>query len=494
MIKNGLEELKKLSLEHLCMNCMELTYDYTKEVNKCSNCFYEEKSPTVDLLDHGTIICDQRYIIGCSLSSKGGFSNTYISYDIFSKKKVVIKELYPSDLVSRNRHNQHIEEKDEKEFANLKTKFSDEFKKTKALIHNNIVKIFTFFEDNNTAYIVLEYYENSKDLEVFIKENNLNIDFFIKIIIDILSALECVHQNNIIHRDIKPANILIVKDFNEIKPILIDFGISKNKKSSTTTMKYQSVFFAPPEQSSDSPSDFQLDVYSCGSTLYHLITKKYTYDEEKKQHKETKDIEKELQEQKIDSNLIKIICKSLDYDLNFRYKTVKDFREDLVNYQKPMRTLMIGSKIEPDKMLTKRSPKRVVEKKSRLLGFIIYFFSVVILTSSSLLVFNNYPEFTLKARQIFLKIFEPKNTFEPQTLPSPIIIYTPVYIIDPTPTPTPSPEKTLIPLDIPEVTPTPLITPVPSEVTPSPLITVEPTYIPEETPIPEESIEPLYLL
>ena len=154
-------------------------------------------------------------------------------------------------------------------------KNENEVKIIKKLKHENIVKYYDSFKDNNYLFIIMEYCQNS-DLSKFIKnykDNNQSIEESIisSIVLDICAGIKEIHKNNIIHRDLKPENIFIT---DEHKCKVGDFGISK-KLEGTNHAKTQgigTIFYMAPELLSGNPYDNKVDIWALGCIIYELFT------------------------------------------------------------------------------------------------------------------------------------------------------------------------------------------------------------------------------
>ena len=144
--------------------------------------------------------------------------------------------------------------------------------------HPHIVNVLEVFEENDTAYIAMEYIQGYSLKYLLEKEGRLSENTVLFYTHQIAHALQFVHEKSILHLDIKPSNILIDKDDNAR---LIDFGVSKRydlfQQETSTTMLTLSKGFASVEQYDDegtqnfSPCP---DIYSLGATMYNLLTGK----------------------------------------------------------------------------------------------------------------------------------------------------------------------------------------------------------------------------
>ena len=163
-------------------------------------------------------------------------------------------------------------------FEKFKEKLIKEAKILSDVHHPHIVNVLEVFEENDTAYIAMEYIPGSS-LKYLLEQNGqLSENIVLIYTHQIAQALQFVHEKNILHLDIKPSNILIDKDDNAR---LIDFGVSKRydlaQQETSTTMLTLSKGFASIEQYDDegtqnfSPCP---DIYSLGATMYNLLTGK----------------------------------------------------------------------------------------------------------------------------------------------------------------------------------------------------------------------------
>jgi len=135
-----------------------------------------------------------------------------------------------------------------------------------------IVNVFDYFEENHTAYIIMEYLEG-KSLKSYLDEcKTLPLEHAVRLMKILANALHEVHNRGLVHRDINPDNIFLCE--NESVHI-IDFGAAKDidtndKKTQTVILTPQ---YAPLEQfQKQSRNDATLDVYALGATMYKMLT------------------------------------------------------------------------------------------------------------------------------------------------------------------------------------------------------------------------------
>jgi len=163
-------------------------------------------------------------------------------------------------------------------FNKFKEKLIKEAKILSDVSHPYIVNVLEVFEENETAYIVMEYIEGCTLKYMQEQQGLLQEGKVLKYVSQIGEALQFVHDKNILHLDIKPSNILIDKNDNAR---LIDFGVSKRydikQQETSTTMLTLSKGFASIEQyDNEGTQSFSPcpDIYSLGATMYNLLTGK----------------------------------------------------------------------------------------------------------------------------------------------------------------------------------------------------------------------------
>ena len=228
-------------------------------------------------LQDGTIL-NNRYKILRFLSS-GGFGNTYEAEDEEFGAHVAIKELFISGICKRDSDNRQVSisvAENRQLFRKQKEKFRNEAARLRKINHPNVVKVRDEFEENGTAYYVMDFVRG-KSLDDMQHYGELNEKRSVQYINQVLAALEAVHNVGILHLDIKPSNVM-VDDNNSV--VLIDFGASKRvaddngKSLSLSTGLAGTPGYAPLEQMSGKRELIgkHSDIYAVGATLYKLIT------------------------------------------------------------------------------------------------------------------------------------------------------------------------------------------------------------------------------
>lgn len=255
----------------ICPNC----FSDKMEGSICGQCKYDKaKAQTHALALPEFTILHGRYMVGRIIGT-GGFGITYKAYDLAEHQIRAVKEYVPRGVVARKENHTTMIEvsgNQHEAFLHGKQRFYEEASVLYACRNiPQVVEIVDYFQENNTAYFVMEYI-NGVTLRKYVlgSGGKLPLEKSVKLIYDAGNALEQVHQKvGIFHRDISPENIMITVE-GEVK--IIDFGNAKNidRGQLTVTLK---MGFAPPEQySSQTKQGRYTDVYSLAVTFYYMVT------------------------------------------------------------------------------------------------------------------------------------------------------------------------------------------------------------------------------
>lgn len=276
--------------KRICYGCMgEISESGQCPCGWREDCDEEERET---LLRPGTLLDKGQYLVGRVLG-RGGFGVTYLGrkQDELGLK-VAIKEYFPKRLAGRKMSQSgalfYLSRRDMEEgelrerYEKGKAGFIEEARRL-AVFHElrSIVGVLGYFEENNTAYIVMEHVDGI-DLQQYMRRRGrtLTVEEVKRFIIPIAEDLFQVHQAGIVHRDISPDNIMISRNGN-VK--LIDFGASVSQGENVRILKKNG--FAPPEQYENDGENLGpwTDVYALCATVYMLLTGKILQDSRDRQ-------------------------------------------------------------------------------------------------------------------------------------------------------------------------------------------------------------------
>lgn len=213
-------------------------------------------------------------------------------------------------------------------------RFNTEAQAAASLTHPNIVSIFDVGHEDNVYYIVMELVQGKTLKEIINEDGVLPWKWSINIAIQVASALETAHKNNIVHRDIKPHNIIITED--GIAKVT-DFGIAKAVSNSTITAfgtTIGSVHYFSPEHARGGYTDAKSDIYSLGVVMYEMLTGRVPFDADTPvsialKHMQEKPIEPMKLNPSIPFAINKIIMKAMEKEPSLRYQNATEMLKDL---------------------------------------------------------------------------------------------------------------------------------------------------------------------
>ncbi|OUL98110.1 serine/threonine-protein kinase [Variovorax sp. JS1663] len=189
----------------------------------------------------------------------GAMGMVYLAHDPAIDRPVAIKTI----------HRRLLETGDDD--PSVAARFRVEAKAAGRLTHRNIVPVYQFGEDNDCAYIVMEYVAGRNLRDYIHSPRKLEIPQVLCLMAQLLDGLHYAHERGIVHRDVKPANLLIADD-GRLK--ITDFGIARTESSNLT--RGSSVIGSPgyiaPEQYTDREVDRRVDVFSAGVLLYQMLS------------------------------------------------------------------------------------------------------------------------------------------------------------------------------------------------------------------------------
>ena len=234
----------------------------------------EDSEEQAESLAPGTSLMFGQYTIQGYINC-GGFGITYLAEDSL-KRKVAIKECFPTELCYRAGSEMRSRSpKWKDELSRIVEHFICEAQRLASLKHKHIVHVHQVFEENATAYIVMDYVDGPDLLDIAETPGaNLTPQSVLILTERILAALQYVHDNGLLHRDVSPDNILVSR---KGEPVLIDFGAAQQVVDDTmrrpSRLKFVKDGYSPHEfyvpGSEQGPSS---DLYSFAASLYHLLS------------------------------------------------------------------------------------------------------------------------------------------------------------------------------------------------------------------------------
>lgn len=227
-----------------------------------------------DVLPPGVTLLHGQYMIESYLV-RGGFGVTYLARDSL-ERQVVIKECFPAAISCRvGDEVRPLKSEQTRQYNSILRHFLREARRLARLDHPNIVGVHQVFEENNTAYMALDYVEGDDLLTISEMEPDRLAPALIRQLLETaLHSVDYIHNEGILHRDISPDNFLMSPD-NVLT--LIDFGAAREQagRESRALSALLAVKdgYSPHEFYMADVSQFACsDLYSLGATFYHLIT------------------------------------------------------------------------------------------------------------------------------------------------------------------------------------------------------------------------------
>lgn len=259
-------------MKNYCYNCMN-------EISAgmiCNECIQMPLPVTAPHhLKPGTLLNNGKYLVG-NVIGEGGFGITYIGRNLLLDTKVAIKEFYPVGYANRNNQVSNELTITTDEQRNIVKKgaqsFLDEARKVANYAsERGIVDVLDYMEENETAYIVMEYLDGIT-LSKYIQDNGpMDPKKTVTLLLPIMKSLKKMHINGLIHRDISPENIMLLKE-GSLK--LMDFGSARvyfeSNRNLTSVVKPG---YAPEEQYRENGEQGPwTDVYGMCATIYKCVT------------------------------------------------------------------------------------------------------------------------------------------------------------------------------------------------------------------------------
>lgn len=279
--------------------------------------------------------------------------------------------------------------------AEFVKRFNIEAQAAASLSHPNIVSIYDVGNEGEIHYIVMELVQGKTLKEIITDDGILPWKWTVNIAIQIASALEVAHRNNIVHRDIKPHNIIITENGTAK---VTDFGIAKAVSNSTITSfgaTIGSVHYFSPEHARGGYTDAKSDLYSLGVVMYEMLTGKVPFDADTPVSVALKHIQEVAPEPKklnstIPESVNKIIIKAMQKDANLRYSSATEMLVDLREAVKnPNGNFVVMNKPETDEPTRViRSDEEALKENKKQSKFKKKWVKVLIIILACLIVFG----------------------------------------------------------------------------------------------------------
>ena len=257
-----------------CFGCMEDFRGYP-----CPKCGYDPKTAknAEYALTPGTILAG-KYLVGKVLG-QGGFGITYIGWDIPLERKVAVKEYYPSGQVSRSPGTRNLtwyttEAAEQARRDGMRMFLKEARKMSRADGIPGVVRVLDLFQENVTAYIVMEFIEGVTLKAKLQQTGPLPWEQVRELFLSVIQTMAQVHKAGLVHRDLSPDNIMLLPN-GGVK--ILDLGAAKDLSinSGASSMQVAKSGFSPLEQYTQrGGSGPWTDVYSMAATIYYTLTGK----------------------------------------------------------------------------------------------------------------------------------------------------------------------------------------------------------------------------
>ena len=204
-------------------------------------------------------LIDDRYQVRSRIA-RGGMATVYLATDLRLERRVAIKIMHG-----------HLADD-----ASFKERFIQEARSAARLAHPNVVNVFDQGQDDDSAYLVMEYLPGITLRELLQDHSVLTSEQAMDILEAVLAGLAAAHRAGIVHRDLKPENVLLADD-GRIK--IGDFGLARAATANTATgaALLGTIAYLSPELVTRGVADTRSDIYALGIMLYEMLTGEQPY-------------------------------------------------------------------------------------------------------------------------------------------------------------------------------------------------------------------------
>ncbi|MEO8652047.1 MAG: serine/threonine-protein kinase, partial [Hyphomicrobiaceae bacterium] len=264
----------------------------------------------------------------------GGFGITYLAEETPLARQVTIKEYFPVDFAIRDT-NQAAQPRSGDVTGDYQwglDRFLDEARTLARFDHPNIVRVYRFFRENNSGFMVL-HFEDGKSFKAWLKSlgrapRQHELD---RVVPPLLDALALIHGSDFLHRDIAPDNIIIRTDGS---PVLIDFGSARSDiaQHSRTVSALVKPGYSPYEQyaTTGRQQGPWTDIYSLGATLYQAVTGKRPPDSPSRMVEDELVPARDAAISAYRPGFLAAIDAALTLDVNARPRSIDEWRKQLL--------------------------------------------------------------------------------------------------------------------------------------------------------------------
>lgn len=313
-----------------CSKCMM----EMEEEGICLHCGYDPRENTdSSYLEEGTLLHNGRYQLG-AVTGRGGFGVTYAAWDLTLEMPVAVKEYFPAGYSSRDilKSDRVETETDSLLYYQLGLQtFIREARILASLLNiKTVVEVYDCFEENNTAYIIMEFVRG-RSLAEYYKSEKLSVRKLMKLLRNTTNDLISIHNLGVLHRDISPDNLIVQED-KTVK--LIDFGAAlKLDREAEKNFCLNRGYAALEQYDPDAEQGGWTDVYGLAATLYAVISGKSIPDAVSRlENDNLKPLHKS--HVRIKRRLSRAIHKGLAVKPGKRTRSMEEFQENLYNLEK----------------------------------------------------------------------------------------------------------------------------------------------------------------